>query len=151
MSFLSMVLALIIIGGLLTYMRASTSQAGERRGVAQPASSSAQPTLDTDFVVRHWQEIQAMMGTGGAGLRNALIEADKLLDYVMQAKGFGGGDMGGRLKLNGHKFSDLNGVWSAHKLRNRYAHEVAIDVVPAQVHDAVRQLGQGIRDLGVNL
>jgi transposase len=102
-------------------------------------------------VHQRWAEIQAMQTQGGAGLRNALLEADKLLDYIMQAKGFQGDTMGDRLKLNGDRFSDLNGIWTAHKLRNQIAHEVAIDIVKSQVEDAVRKLGRGIQDLGVTL
>ncbi len=41
------------------------------------------------------------------------------------------------------------------KVRARWkewlAHEIEIDVVPIQVKQAINNLGQGIRDLGVNL
>jgi len=92
-----------------------------------------------------------MMKSGGSGLKNALSEADKLLDYVMQGRGLKGENMGDRLKLNGKQFSNLNAVWSAHKLRNRYAHEVHIDVVPREVEVAIASLGQGIKDLDIRL
>lgn len=149
MTFLSVVLAIIIISGLIAYLR--SAQPRDSQAFDQPKDRTSVPTLDQEFVASHWREIGQMMSAGGAGLKSSLIEADKLLDYVMQAKGFKGEDMGSRLKSNGSKFSDLNGVWSAHKLRNQYAHEVAIDVVPSQVHAAVEKLGQGLRDLGVKL
>lgn len=152
MTFVSMILAVVVIGGLLAYMsNASSSRdhGSDQDAFKEPADGAVQPTLDTEFVVRHWAEIQQMMKAGGAGLKNALIEADKLLDYVMQAKGFHGETMGERLKSGGSKFSDLNSIWAAHKLRNQYAHEVHIDVVPREVEQAVAKLGQGLRDLGV--
>ncbi len=153
MTFFSMVMAFVVIGSLMIVLRTQK----EGTGVSRKTESDYEPTdmsdkrkvLDPEFVRTHWAEIQAMMKVGGAGMKNALIEADKLLDYVMIARGFAGEDMGGRLKLNGNKFSDLNAIWSAHKLRNRYAHEVHIDIVPREVEQAVTSLGQGIRDLGV--
>ncbi len=155
MTFVSMILSVVVIGGLILYMRSQQSgDAAARQEGGSPDHFTPDPAeqkkvLDPEFVRNHWAEIQAMMKVGGAGMKNALIEADKLLDYVMIARGFGGEDMGGRLKLNGNKFSDLNGVWSAHKLRNQYAHDVHVDVVPREVERAIAQLGQGIRDLGV--
>lgn len=151
MTFISMILAVVVIGGLLAYM--SNASGGHARDEANfdEASNSPQLTLDTEFVIRHWAEIQQMMKTGGSGLKNALMEADKLLDHVMLAKGFHGDTMGERLKSGGSKFSDLNGIWAAHKLRNQYAHEVHIDVVPREVEQAVAKLGQGMRDLGISV
>ena len=155
MTFVSMILSVIVIGGLILYMRsqhsdgATHAQSASSPDTFTPDPADQKKVLDPEFVRNHWAEIQAMMKIGGAGMKNALIEADKLLDYVMIARGFAGEDMGGRLKLNGQKFSDLNGVWSAHKLRNQYAHDVHIDVVPREVERAIAQLGQGIRDLGV--
>lgn len=154
MTFFSMVMAFVVIGSLLVVMRAQkeSSQVSMRpKNDFQTDPGEQKKVLDPEFVRTHWNEIQVMMKVGGAGMKNALIEADKLLDYVMIARGFAGEDMGGRLKLNGSKFSDLNGVWAAHKLRNQYAHEVHIDVVPREVERAVDRLGQGIRDLGVPL
>lgn len=150
MTFVSLILATFVIGGLLVYMRGQNPKARQADEFA-PTDHSSQPALDLGLVHQRWGEIQAMQSQGGAGLRNSLLEADKLLDYVMQAKSFRGENMGDRLKLNGDRFSDLNGIWTAHKLRNQIAHEVAIDVVKPQVEDAVRKLGRGIQDLGVTL
>ncbi len=151
MTFLSMILAVVVIGGLLAYMSNASGGRSRDKATFDDSPDSPQPTLDTEFVTRHWTEIQQMMKSGGSGLKNALIEADKLLDHVMQAKGFHGDTMGERLKSGGSKFSDLNGIWAAHKLRNQYAHEVHIDVVPREVEQAVAKLGQGLRDLGVSV
>lgn len=150
MTFVSLIVAVFVIGGLLVYLR----EQNPKKSKGNSFESSGQPqsaSLNLDLVHQRWTEIQAMQHQGGAGLRNALMEADKLLDYVMQAKGFSGENMGDRLKQNGDRFSDLNGIWSAHKLRNQVAHEVAIDIVKAQVEDAIRKLGRGIQDLGVKL
>lgn len=152
MTFFSVVLAVLVIGALLAYLQGSSAKKPERsRSNYQPSPQPSKPNLDPTFVRQHWAEIQQMMAIGPTGLKNALMEADKLLDHVMISKGFRGETMGDRLKQSGSKFSDLNAIWSAHKLRNQIAHEVAIDIVPNQIKDAVDKLGRGIRDLGVQL
>ncbi len=92
-----------------------------------------------------------MQSNGASGLKNALIEADKLLDYVMIHKGFSGETMGDRLKSGGSRFNNLNGVWAAHKLRNQIAHEVEHDIVPEQIKNAIAILKSAIQELGVTV
>lgn len=148
MTFVSVVLAILVIGALIAYKQGSTASRPKRDSSYEPDS---RPTLDPAFVRTHWLEIQQMMTVGPSGLKNALMEADKLLDHVMIAKGFHGNTMGDRLKSGGQSFSDLNAIWSAHKLRNHIAHEVGVDIVPSQIKDAVAKLGRGIQDLGIAL
>jgi hypothetical protein len=150
MTFVSVILAVIVIGGLLAYLRSTDSQ-GKRNADFEPADNPIRPTLDAELVMRRWTEITQMQAQGGMGLKNALMEADKLLDYVMQAKGFTGETMGERLKRHGDRFGDLNGVWAAHKLRNQIAHDVHVDIVKPQVTNAIATLGRAISDLGVKL
>lgn len=149
MTFVSVILAILVIGALISYERGLSSS---KKISGQPSDPTpGRPTLDPEFVRAHWSEIQQMITIGPTGMKNALMEADKLLDHVMIAKGFKGENMGERLKHSGAKFSDLNAIWSAHKLRNQLAHEVAIDIVPAQIKGAIEKLGNGIKDLGVSL
>ena len=79
------------------------------------------------------------------------MEADKLLDYVMKARGFAGETMADRLRSGGQSLSNLNAVWGAHKLRNQLAHEVEHDLVAQQVRNALLTYQQAITDLGVRL
>lgn len=148
MTFVSVVLAILVLGALIAYKQNSSASKSKNTGKYEPES---RPVLDPTFVRTHWMEIQQMMTAGPSGLKNALMEADKLLDHVMIAKGFRGNSMGDRLKSGGQAFSDLNAIWSAHKLRNHVAHEVAIDIVPSQIKDAVDKLGRGIKDLGISI
>lgn len=153
MTYLSLFIAVVVISGLAYYLL--KNKAGGKRSF-NPKAIGAEDTkqsggLNTGLVQSKWTEITAMQSAGPSGLKNALIEADKLLDYVMIQKGFTGETMGDRLKSGGSAFSNLNNIWDAHKLRNQLAHEIEIDVVPIQVKQAINNLGQGIRDLGVNL
>lgn len=152
----SIVMGILVLGGLAIYLiyqsRGNLNLRPSLSKTTSQSSSQAKAALfDPDIVKNKWAEIGAMQTSGPSGLKNALIEADKLLDYVMIAKGFTGETMGDRLKSGGAAFSNLNAVWAAHKLRNQLAHEVEHDLVPDQVRRAITDLGQAIRDLEVNL
>ena len=77
-----------------------------------------------------------------------IIEADKLLDKAMIEMGVVGKTMGDRLKRIGSRFSNLNAVWRAHKLRNAIAHESDIEVTFKQASNALQIYKQALKDLG---
>lgn len=151
----SIILAVLVIGSLVIYLMFETrddlllGQGSSPK--SKPEKNSSAPVFDPDIVKNKWAEISAMQNNGPSGLKHALVEADKLLDYVMIGRGFSGETMGDRLKSGGSSFSNLNAIWAAHKLRNQFAHEVEHDLVTSQVKTAIENLGQGIRDLGVSL
>lgn len=54
----------------------------------------------------------------------AIIEADSIIDDIFKTIGFGGENLGDRLKaVEPSDFDNLQNVWEAHKVRNRIAHE----------------------------
>ena len=77
-----------------------------------------------------------------------IIEADKLLDKAMNEMGLPGKTMGEKLKKSGSRFSNLNGVWRAHKLRNAIAHEAGFEVSYKQAFNALAIYKQALMDLG---
>ena len=77
-----------------------------------------------------------------------VIEADKLLDKAMMEMGLPGKTMGERLKKNGDRFSNLNAVWRAHKLRNALAHESDLEITYKQAFNALAIYKQALKDLG---
>ncbi len=77
-----------------------------------------------------------------------IIEADKLLDKAMHEMGVAGKTMGDRLKRANGKFSDINSVWRAHKLRNAIAHESGIEIGYKQATTALNIYKQALKDLG---
>lgn len=111
-------------------------------------SSNRVGSLDREFVARKWATIQSMSQGNGGSLRDAVSEADKLLDYALKNTGVRGETMGERLKNSGSRFSNLNAIWNAHKVRNALAHEAEFDLVPAQAHEAIAAFERGLHDLG---
>lgn len=152
-STISFLIALVVLTVLIVILFKQKAKPTKRefRSGAMEGTSSVDGNFNPELVKTKWAELQAMSASGPSGLKNALIEADKLLDYCMIGKGIPGETMGDRLKSGGDNFTDLNAIWNAHKLRNQLVHEVEIDTVADQVKFAINNLGQGIRDLGVNV
>lgn len=75
-----------------------------------------------------------------------VMEADKVLDLALSELGFSG-HLGDKLKKAGARFSDLDGVWRAHKLRNTLAHETGARASDAQAAAALRAFEKAIGDL----
>lgn len=77
-----------------------------------------------------------------------IVEADKVLDEALRLLGFTG-TLGEKLKKSGPRFSDLNGVWTAHKLRNTLVHELQKKPSEKEVHSAMAAFERGLKDLGM--
>ena len=74
------------------------------------------------------------------------MEADKLIDHALTKLGKRG-TLGDKLKNNSVLFSDLNGLWSAHKLRNRIAHEISYGPKAADVSKTLKSFERALKDL----
>jgi hypothetical protein len=146
MSALLFLVAVLVIGLLLVAVisRGSSSKPSRPR---RSRSGNRVGGIDREFVARKWQTIE-MITSGGGSLRDAVMEADTLVDYAMKQSGVPGDTMGERLKHAGSRFSNVNNIWTAHKLRNALAHEAAFDLVPTQAREAVTYFRQGLKDLG---
>lgn len=110
--------------------------------------------LDKKIVQDRWREIEVMISQGGpSNFYSAVIEADKLFDYVLKGMvGDNNQNMGERLKFVQKKFSDweiYQGVWEAHKIRNRLVHDIEHELHSSVARKAVKQFEKGFRDLGV--
>jgi len=69
--------------------------------------------------------VQFLESPREAEWRHAIIEADKLIDDALAKAGFPGDTFGDRLSnIQPGTLLALDGVWWAHKVRNRLAHEV---------------------------
>jgi len=105
------------------------------------------------YITSHWYRI---LDSVGGDAQRAVMEADKLLDYVFERR-VGGKAKDLRLslgeKLKRHKgfFSDLNGVWEAHKLRNKIAHEMGFKISESDAKRALSQFKKALMDLGATL
>lgn len=68
-----------------------------------------------------WSHIKALIESPNeSDWRQAIIEADIMLEEVLMQAGYQGATVGDKLK--GARFSTLNDAWEAHKVRNDIAH-----------------------------
>lgn len=91
---------------------------------------------------KRWTEIWTL------GKRDSILEADKLFHYYAGKKGFAG-TVGEILKRNVNAFSDIDGLWYAHKLRNRIAHEMDFKISEEEVRNAKKRYLEAFKDMGL--
>ena len=72
-----------------------------------------------------WEHIESLAGGASPSeWREAIIEADIMLDDVLGRNGYVGDGVGEKLKaVESENLSTLNDAWEAHKVRNQIAHE----------------------------
>lgn len=96
-----------------------------------------------------WQRIEELKQTSQiANLRQAIIEADNLLDFVLKSK-VSGDSLGERLKNAASFFerrADYQAAWEAHKVRNRLVHEG--EVLEFSLQEALRNFEKALEGLG---
>jgi hypothetical protein len=80
--------------------------------------------------------------------KKAILEADKLLDYVLTKKKYQG-TLGEKLKRSKILFSHINEVWSAHRIRNKIAHEIDFHLQEKEGKRAVASFKKAFKDLRV--
>ena len=78
----------------------------------------------------------------------AILNADSLLDKALRESGFPGQNMGERMKAAQKSWSNADVVWSAHKMRNRIAHEANTQVNFDTARRTLASFKKGLKDLG---
>lgn len=139
----------LVLGVLL--LAVVSGGANTAKNKARPKHRPTGAKFNPKTVQSRWSVIQSLMTQGGNGLRQAIMEADKLLDYVLQGQGYQGETMAERMRSANRQFTRRNDVWAAHKLRNALAHEVGFDLVPSQVKQSINAFERAIKDLGGGL
>ncbi|MDD3531357.1 MAG: hypothetical protein PHV99_02085 [Candidatus Pacebacteria bacterium] len=72
-----------------------------------------------------WEHIQTLLeGAGMSEWREAIVEADIMLDNLLTKEGYTGAGVGEKLKsVDETEFKTLQDAWEAHKVRNQIAHQ----------------------------
>jgi hypothetical protein len=97
--------------------------------VAQNAYFSAVPveedTSDVAMKNRRWEKVLAHLSSPSpSDWKFAILEADIILDELLDATGYRGETVSDKLKrVEVGQFRSLEGAWEAHKVRNSIAHE----------------------------
>lgn len=97
---------------------------------------------DKNYIVGKRREISDLLGSESLlELRHAVMEADKLVDYMMKAQGRRGETFADRLRDSQQFLSPetYNEVWQGHKVRNQIAHESG-NIPNSELRDAANKL-----------
>lgn len=96
-----------------------------------------------------WLEIEKKLSRDNEDSNHlAILNADKLLDKALRERGISGQTMGERMKQLQKTWKDANAVWSAHKLRNKIAHESSVRIDYNATRRALSAFKQALKDVG---
>lgn len=105
------------------------------------------PGINQEEFRRKWLSIESSLTSDEASRHLAILNADKLLDAALKARGFKGTTMGERMKSARTTFRNNNAVWAAHKLRNQIAHESDVQIKPQTAKYALGAFKNALKDL----
>jgi len=111
--------------------------------------SASEPAMAGPMQTR-WNEIVEHIGSNREGeWKYAVIEADKLVDDQLKSR-YGGETMGERLRgIEKTQLVSIDGLWEAHKIRNRLAHDVNYFLRHAEALKAIKLYEQTLKELGI--
>lgn len=107
--------------------------------------------MNPELVISKWSQINEMLGQGGpSNFKQAIIEGDKLVDYVLKSK-VPGETMGERLKAGKKLFNQktYDDLWKAHKIRNQVVHESETETLSFDAKTAVKYFEKALKELRV--
>lgn len=123
----SLLLSLLLLTGIIySYIRLRQIRAAEsadyveagREAGAEEAAVKGEPD-------ERWLRVLSHINSNNPNdWRQAIIEADTILDDIVTRAGYPGETLGERMRgIEKSDFRTLNEAWEAHKVRNRIAHE----------------------------
>ena len=105
-----------------------------------------------DVALSRWEHVEELMaGLQETDWRQAIIEADIMLDDILKNRGYEGAGLADRLKqLKASSMPSLDAVWDAHRTRNRIAHEgSAFTLEERTAHRTIQAYRSAFVELGV--
>ena len=104
-------------------------------------------SLNVEEFNHKWHEAQALCASK-ATWPLAIISADALLDEALKKLRFKGKTMGERLVSAQHEIKNNDGIWFAHKLRNKLVSDDPQKLKKKDVVEALVGIRAALRDLG---
>lgn len=102
-------------------------------------------------IQKKWNGILLGIGTGeSVTMKNAINEADKMLEEILRERGFAGKTMDERLKqVDESKMENIKEVWQAHKLSDRIKKDPSLVITQNEAWNIVHIYGQALKDHGL--
>ncbi|OHA79649.1 MAG: hypothetical protein A2675_03105 [Candidatus Yonathbacteria bacterium RIFCSPHIGHO2_01_FULL_51_10] len=142
----AMLIAVFIFVMVYSYMRFRTIRHHEHHHFKPIKTESKQ----ADVRRVQWEVILGHANSENhAEWRLAIMEADKMLEDVLDERGYLGETIGEKLKAAQGRFGTLSLAWEAHKVRNQIAHEQQFDLTKRMTHTALAQYRAVFEELGI--
>lgn len=115
------ILCLLFIAGIVYSLMGAfeiRKEEGEKIGFAVPIHDGSAKRERWEVVINH-------LNSGNpAEWKLAIMEADNILDEMVEKMGYAGENLGERLRaVETSDFNSIQSAWEAHKIRNKIAHE----------------------------
>ena len=110
-------------------------------------SRHSQPSLNRELVRNRWGKVSSFAKEGEAGKQQAVIEADKLVDYVLRQYNIRGDSMADRMRGAEDMIPNYQQLWQAHKLRNKLVHEQGVKLSKKDVQLSLRTYQTALKGL----
>lgn len=95
-----------------------------------------------------WEKVMTLIGSDNPNdWKFAIIEADKMLEIVVNTFSVPGDNMGEKMKnIERGDFQTIDQAWQAHKVRNRIAHESNFHISQREARMAINNFEQVFRE-----
>jgi hypothetical protein len=102
-------------------------------------------------VKKIWETVEKRMRAHSeSNYKLAVIEADKLLDMILEISEFPGKTMGERLKkVNTGQIPNLDEIWKCHKIRNNIVHDTDFTINQTEAQKCVDEYKKALIALEV--
>jgi hypothetical protein len=146
-AFVSALFVFVIAVAVMKKQALNAPLAAESAGVL--ADVPAEAPREGGALRERWNEIlRHLEAPQEAEWKVAVMEADKLVDTALSRAGFPGDSFGDRLtNIQPGTLLALDGLWWAHKIRNRLAHEMDYFLRYTEARQAVSYYEQALAEL----
>lgn len=141
-------LAVVLLGGvLLITVRTADIRKSEREKYAPVHAEEA----EAKAMQIQWQVVLNHVNSESpAEWKLAILEADNMLDEILETEGYEGETLGEKLKsMSPGTIHSYNDLWEAHKMRNQIAHEgVDTELNKKIARDTINKFEVAFKELG---
>ncbi|MBN2585465.1 hypothetical protein JXA59_02350 [Patescibacteria group bacterium] len=100
---------------------------------------------DRSIILRKWKEVEALMEE--KRYRDAVLEADKTLDFAMRRMHIVGETFAKRFKKAEASIGRSEDVWVAHKMRNQLVHDIDFEITNNKAVNATNAFHRALKKL----
>jgi len=141
---ISFVLSVVFFMGILAIIFKSSSKKSDKR-----IRKNNNFNLSQSITLKKLEKIKKRLEKGDeSNLKLAIIEADEIVNNILERAGYKGKDMGERLKqISPSQIANINDLRRAHRFRNKIVHSPDVKINKEDAKRAIEIYQKIIQDL----